>query len=230
MAYRIIEEKCVGCGACAWVCLFGVPQGAAPDKSKYEIPKEKCVGCGHCENICPNNAIEPCPDHRRLKKVTILPETASAAPSAATSARKRPPSASGANRLPSCRKNAPSAACAWSAAATRPFRRNTSDRCPPLKSRSLCNNKISRRGTVRGKIKKARVPERKKRSGTLLLLVVHARKERGRISIFPSPPRPAQTRWRRLRSRRGPGPLRQSRGRRIRWWRPGGCGCGNTGR
>ena len=74
MAYRIIEDKCVGCGACAWVCLFGVPKATAEGGAKYTIPKDKCVGCGHCENICPNSAIEPCPDHRRLKKVTILPE------------------------------------------------------------------------------------------------------------------------------------------------------------
>ena len=74
MAYRIIEEKCVGCGACAWVCLFKVPAAATSDKSKYTIEKEKCAGCGQCENICPNNAIEPCPDHRKISKVEILPE------------------------------------------------------------------------------------------------------------------------------------------------------------
>ena len=74
MAYRIIEEKCVGCGACAWACLFGVPQATAPGGAKYTIPKEKCVGCGHCENICPNSAVVPCDDHRAIKKVTIIPE------------------------------------------------------------------------------------------------------------------------------------------------------------
>ena len=25
MAFRIVEEKCIGCGACKWVCLFDVP-------------------------------------------------------------------------------------------------------------------------------------------------------------------------------------------------------------
>lgn len=74
MAFRIIEEKCVGCGACHWVCLFGVPVALTADGSKYEIPQDKCVGCGHCENICPNNAIEPAPGHKRIKKVTINPE------------------------------------------------------------------------------------------------------------------------------------------------------------
>ena len=74
MAYRIIDEKCVGCGACAWVCLFKVPVGAEADKSKYTIDKENCTGCGQCEKICPNNAIEPCPDHREIRKVTIDPE------------------------------------------------------------------------------------------------------------------------------------------------------------
>ena len=69
MAFRIVEEKCIGCGACKWVCLFDVP-ALAEDGVKYTIG-DKCIGCGHCENICPNNAIEPLPDHRKLKKVTI---------------------------------------------------------------------------------------------------------------------------------------------------------------
>ena len=70
MAYTIDKEKCIGCGACAFACLFGVPvqeEGAVT----YEIPKEKCVGCGQCEHLCPNNAISPLPDHRKIKKVTV---------------------------------------------------------------------------------------------------------------------------------------------------------------
>ena len=74
MAFSIDRAKCVGCGACAWVCLFGVPRITADDPQKYEIPKEKCVGCGHCEHICPNNAIAPLPDHKRIKKVTVITE------------------------------------------------------------------------------------------------------------------------------------------------------------
>ena len=74
MAFTIKEEKCIGCGACKWVCLFDIPKLKSEDGTKYWIEKEKCIGCGHCEDICPNNAIEPLPDHRRLKKVTIITE------------------------------------------------------------------------------------------------------------------------------------------------------------
>ncbi len=74
MAFMINEEKCVGCGACAWVCLFNVPRPTAADRSAYSIPKEKCVGCGQCETICPNNAVEPLPDHKKVKHVEIMPE------------------------------------------------------------------------------------------------------------------------------------------------------------
>ena len=74
MAFRINDEKCVGCGACAWVCLFNIPKPVETDVSKYYIDKEKCFGCGHCENICPNNAIEPLLDHKKIKRVEILLE------------------------------------------------------------------------------------------------------------------------------------------------------------
>ena len=71
MAFTINPEKCIGCGACAWVCLFSVPEMTDEEEPRFVIPKEKCIGCGHCENICPNNAISPLPDHKRLKKVSI---------------------------------------------------------------------------------------------------------------------------------------------------------------
>ena len=73
MAFQIIEQRCIGCGACAWACLFSVPR-QQDGSILYTIDKEKCVGCGHCEKLCPNGAIEPCPDHKSVKKVTILPE------------------------------------------------------------------------------------------------------------------------------------------------------------
>ena len=75
MAYMIEQEKCVGCGACKWVCLFDVPTVCEDDQSKYQIEKEACIGCGHCETICPNNAIRPLPDHKKIIKVEIDQET-----------------------------------------------------------------------------------------------------------------------------------------------------------
>ena len=74
MAYRILEEKCVGCGACAWVCLFGAPMQANENGSVYRVDDKKCVSCGHCEEICPNSAIRPDENHRPIRKVTIDPE------------------------------------------------------------------------------------------------------------------------------------------------------------
>ena len=74
MAYGIDENKCIGCGACAWVCIFDVPCRANDEGTLYFIDKEKCVGCGQCENMCPNNAIAPLPDHKRIRKVTIEAE------------------------------------------------------------------------------------------------------------------------------------------------------------
>ena len=70
MAYRINEERCIGCGACAWVCLFNVP-ALADDGVKYTIAEEKCVGCGQCDKVCPNDAVEPLPGQKKIRKVTI---------------------------------------------------------------------------------------------------------------------------------------------------------------
>lgn len=70
MAFFIEEKECMGCGACAFVCLFNVP---APneDKTCYVIDTEKCKGCGQCENICPNAAIRPTQEHKAIKNIYI---------------------------------------------------------------------------------------------------------------------------------------------------------------
>ena len=71
MAYIIDSNRCVGCGACAYECLFGVPKPVDETKQKYTIDRNACVGCGQCEAICPNNAIFPDAEQKRIKKVTI---------------------------------------------------------------------------------------------------------------------------------------------------------------
>lgn len=71
MAYLINEDKCVGCGACAYICLLGIPVPTDSGKQKYYIDSEGCLGCGQCIDICPNNAISPAPGHRRIISVTI---------------------------------------------------------------------------------------------------------------------------------------------------------------
>lgn len=77
MSFIINQEKCVGCGACKYICLFEAPTTVDEAGSKYEIKAENCLDCGQCETICPNNAISPAPDHRRIKRVSIIEEKCS---------------------------------------------------------------------------------------------------------------------------------------------------------
>ena len=74
MAYRIDTNRCVGCGACAYECLFGAPEPVDEVKSKYSIDPEKCVGCGQCADICPTDSIFTDLDQRKIASVTIDPE------------------------------------------------------------------------------------------------------------------------------------------------------------
>ncbi len=71
MSFVIDKEKCLGCGACAFICLFNVPEPVNFEKSLYTIDAEKCRSCGQCENICPNNAISSSADNKPIKKVSI---------------------------------------------------------------------------------------------------------------------------------------------------------------
>ncbi len=53
--YRIIEENCVGCGACKRVCPAEAISGEL--KQKHLIDQETCIKCGACIKKCRFNAI-----------------------------------------------------------------------------------------------------------------------------------------------------------------------------
>jgi NADH-quinone oxidoreductase subunit F/NAD(P)H dehydrogenase (quinone)/NADP-reducing hydrogenase subunit HndC len=56
ITYRIIEEKCTGCGKCKRVCPSGAITGEK--KEVHTIDPETCIGCGACISECPFDAIE----------------------------------------------------------------------------------------------------------------------------------------------------------------------------
>ena len=74
MAFRIDETKCVGCGGCAFTCLFDAISAVDDNMTLYAIDKEKCVECSQCSHVCPNDAIITPEGYKVIKKVTIVPE------------------------------------------------------------------------------------------------------------------------------------------------------------
>jgi len=55
MAYKVIADKCTGCGACVSECPSQVI--SAGDDAKSVIDENQCVECGACADACPSEAI-----------------------------------------------------------------------------------------------------------------------------------------------------------------------------
>ena len=56
MAYRINQDDCLACGACAHSCPMGI---IAESDSCYVIDADQCIDCGSCAETCPVDAIAP---------------------------------------------------------------------------------------------------------------------------------------------------------------------------
>ena len=55
ITYKILEQKCIGCTACAKKCPTGAIKGAK--RSPHYIVTDNCIGCGACIETCKFNAI-----------------------------------------------------------------------------------------------------------------------------------------------------------------------------
>ncbi len=53
--YRVIAEKCTGCGLCVKVCPTGAITG--PRKEVHNLNQSKCIKCRACFEICKFDAI-----------------------------------------------------------------------------------------------------------------------------------------------------------------------------
>lgn len=58
MEVRILEDECIGCGACVPVCSTGAIT-FDDDEMKAIVARDECVGCEDCIPMCAVDAIVP---------------------------------------------------------------------------------------------------------------------------------------------------------------------------
>ncbi len=53
MPRKVVEDSCIGCGACAGEC----PVSAITVDDVSHIDADTCIDCGACQGVCPVDAI-----------------------------------------------------------------------------------------------------------------------------------------------------------------------------
>ncbi len=56
MKPKFLQENCINCGLCKFICPEGCIEGT--EKNKYSVDLDYCKGCGNCAYICPKKDIE----------------------------------------------------------------------------------------------------------------------------------------------------------------------------
>lgn len=54
---QFVEKRCIGCGACTYVCQYGVHEIS---NSVHVLNRNRCVKCGLCIANCPAGALSQC--------------------------------------------------------------------------------------------------------------------------------------------------------------------------
>ncbi len=62
MAFRVIEDACIGCGGCDFSCPTGALTKTDTFLGLFAIDPYTCDDCGLCVPKCPVYAIEPDPE------------------------------------------------------------------------------------------------------------------------------------------------------------------------
>lgn len=63
---QYMEQKCVGCGACAEIC----PDGAhSVLNGVHRFDRSECTVCGACEKVCPSQALVLCGKNMTVEEV-----------------------------------------------------------------------------------------------------------------------------------------------------------------
>ena len=74
MAFYIDSDRCVDCGYCKTVCLFGAVEERKLDDGRYVFAiNDRCHGCAPCAEGCLVGCILPAEGHRPIAEVTIDP-------------------------------------------------------------------------------------------------------------------------------------------------------------